>query len=233
MTEHTGKVRPPGSLTTARAGVLLCRLPAVELVDRWGQRRSFMVRRFAAGVVATMVAALLIAVPASARTDYSGPAYNILAPGEYGGLPATQYSTDQGALYNALTPLEGHVTPADVAKDYLSEKFGVTGPVVRSEQTGRPGSQDPARQQRHPAHLREDPRRRDVRVRVGGRRGSRAASARRTRPGLSGHAGRPRDQPLRPRDLGPLVHSQRRRRSRSSPSRRTCCGVPEPRGARC
>jgi acyl-homoserine lactone acylase PvdQ len=92
-----------------------------------------MVRRFAGGVVATLVAALLIAVPASARTDYSGPAFNILAPGEFGGLPATQYSTDQGLLYNALTPLEGHVTAADVAKDYLSEKFGVIGPVVRTE----------------------------------------------------------------------------------------------------
>jgi acyl-homoserine lactone acylase PvdQ len=92
-----------------------------------------MLRRIAGGVVATLVATLLIAVPAGARTDYSGPAFNIMAPGEFGGLPATQYSTDQGVLYNALTPLEGHVTAADVAKDYLSEKFGVTGPVVRTE----------------------------------------------------------------------------------------------------
>jgi acyl-homoserine lactone acylase PvdQ len=97
-----------------------------------------MLRRFAGGVVATLVAALLIAVPAGARTDYSGPAFNILAPGEFGGIPATQYSTDQGVLYNDLTPLEGHVTTADLSKYYLSEKFGVTGPVVRTERP-KPG----------------------------------------------------------------------------------------------
>ena len=56
-------------------------------------------------------------------------------------MPPTQYSTDQGMLYDALTPLEGNVTPADLSKYYLSEKFGVQGPVVRSENTGRPGLQ--------------------------------------------------------------------------------------------
>ncbi len=56
-------------------------------------------------------------------------------------MPANQYSTDQGTLYDALTPLQGHVTAADVSRYYLSEKFGVTGPVVRREQTGRAGLQ--------------------------------------------------------------------------------------------
>ena len=97
-----------------------------------------MVRTLAA-VLATLVAALLVAAPAGARLDYSGQAYNILAPGEYGGLPANQYSTDQGQLYDDLTPLEGHVTAADLNRYFLSEKFGVTGPVIRREQTGRPG----------------------------------------------------------------------------------------------
>ncbi len=98
-----------------------------------------MLRTHAAGIVATVIAILLMAGPASARTDYSGQAYNILAPGEFGGLPANQFSTDQGVLYNDLTPLQGHVTAADLKKFYLSEKFGVQGPVIRSEQTGRPG----------------------------------------------------------------------------------------------
>ena len=94
---------------------------------------------FLGGLIATaMSLALVIAAPANARLDYSGPAFNILAPGEFGGLPANQYSTDQGQLYNALTPLEGHVTMADVARDYLSEKFGVQGPVVRVERP-KPG----------------------------------------------------------------------------------------------
>jgi acyl-homoserine lactone acylase PvdQ len=95
--------------------------------------------KFAGGVAATLVALLLNAGPAVARVDFSGPAYDILAPGEFGGLPTNQYSTDQGQLYDALTPLQGHVTTADLARYYLSEKFGVVGPVVRSEQTGRPG----------------------------------------------------------------------------------------------
>jgi acyl-homoserine lactone acylase PvdQ len=110
-----------------------------------------MTRTLATTVLATAVAALLMlaaaaadaaaVTPAAARVDFSGPAFNILAPGQFGGLPANQYSTDQGALYDALTPLQGHVTAADVARDYLSEKFGVTGRVVRREHTGRPGLQ--------------------------------------------------------------------------------------------
>ncbi len=100
-----------------------------------------MLRKFAGGVVASLLAALLIVAPAAARVDFSGPAFNILAPGEFGGVPANQYSTDQGQLYDALTPLRGNVTAADLSRFYLSEKFGVTGPVVRREQTGRPGLQ--------------------------------------------------------------------------------------------
>ena len=100
-----------------------------------------MVRALVGGIVAALVAILMSAGPAGARLDYSGPAFNILAPGEFGGVPANQYSTDQGKLYDALTPLEGNVTTADLSRYYLSEKFGVTGPVVRSEQTGRPGLQ--------------------------------------------------------------------------------------------
>jgi acyl-homoserine lactone acylase PvdQ len=100
-----------------------------------------VLRTFGSGLAATVVSILLLAAPAGARVDFSGPAFNILAPGEFGGLPANQYSTDQGKLYDALTPLGGHVTPADLQRLYLSEKFGVTGPVVRSEQTGRPGLQ--------------------------------------------------------------------------------------------
>jgi len=100
-----------------------------------------MVRVFVGSIVATLVAVLLVAMPAAARLDFSGPAFNILAPGEFGGLPANQYSTDQGQLYDGLTPLQGHVTTADLSRYYLSEKFGVSGPVVRREQTGRPGLQ--------------------------------------------------------------------------------------------
>ena len=89
---------------------------------------------FFGGLLATAISVLVFVAPAqAARLDYSGPAFNILAPGQFGGLPANQYSTDQGQLYDALTPLEGHVTMADLSRDYLSEKFGVQGPIVRVE----------------------------------------------------------------------------------------------------
>jgi acyl-homoserine lactone acylase PvdQ len=71
--------------------------------------------------------------------DFSGGAYQILAPGE-GGFPppagAEASTTDQGKLYDALTPLQGNVTTADLENDYLSERFGVTGPVAREEVLG-------------------------------------------------------------------------------------------------
>src|SRR5271167_2087333 len=98
-----------------------------------------MRRVCALGVVVASAVLGSVAAPAVAKLDYSGAAYQILAPGEYGAIPPTVNSTDQGTLYDALTPLQGNVTGADVAKYYLSEKFGITGPVVRRESTGRPG----------------------------------------------------------------------------------------------
>jgi len=88
-----------------------------------------------------MLAALggLTAAAASAETptpplDFSGSAFQILAPGDYGGLPPDENAFDQGELYNDLTPLAGNVTTADLEKYFLSEKFGVTGPLVRTEE---------------------------------------------------------------------------------------------------
>ena len=78
-----------------------------------------MLRAFAGGVIATLVSVVLSVAPAGARVDFSGPAFNILAPGEFGGLPASPFSTDQAQLYDALTPLGGHVTTADLSRYYL------------------------------------------------------------------------------------------------------------------
>jgi len=98
------------------------------------------VRRLA---VCLLAAGLLVALGASATAasatepeDFSGSAYQILAPGD-GGFPpperAPSSTFDQGLLYDALTPLQGNVTAADLEKNYLSEKFGVTGPVIEEE----------------------------------------------------------------------------------------------------
>jgi acyl-homoserine lactone acylase PvdQ len=89
-----------------------------------------------AAAVAGALAALAVIAPAAASAalpDFSGPAYQILAPGDFGGLPPNENSFDQGILYNELTPLQGNVTAQDLEQFYLSEKFGVTGPVVREE----------------------------------------------------------------------------------------------------
>ena len=94
-------------------------------------------RKVAGGMLGTLTAVLLIAAPVQARVDYSGPAYNILAPGEFGGLPANQYSTDQGKLYDALTPLQGHVTAADL------EQVLPVG-EVRGHRSGRAHASRPA-----------------------------------------------------------------------------------------
>lgn len=89
-----------------------------------------------AGVAATTASGAQAGVrPAP---DLSGGAYQILAPGDYGGLPPTENSFDQGLLYDALTPLQGNVSTEDLERYFLSEKFGVTGPVTRIENP-RPG----------------------------------------------------------------------------------------------
>jgi acyl-homoserine lactone acylase PvdQ len=63
----------------------------------------------------------------------------ILPPGNYGGLPTTANSTDQLPLYDALTPLRGNVTDADIDRYFLPENFAPVG-ATREEPTGRPGT---------------------------------------------------------------------------------------------
>jgi Penicillin amidase len=107
----------------------------------WRGPRAVVIRRERAIgawriALGLLLAALLLALGASsagALSDYSGPAYQILAPGDFGGLPPTANSVDQGILYDKLTPLQGNVTAEDLEQSFLSEKFGVTGPVARTE----------------------------------------------------------------------------------------------------
>jgi acyl-homoserine lactone acylase PvdQ len=62
----------------------------------------------------------------------------ILPPGNYGGIPFTQNSTDQLPLYSGLTPLRDNVTRADIDRFYLPENFQPIG-QTHEEMTGRPG----------------------------------------------------------------------------------------------
>ena len=60
-------------------------------------------------------------------------------PATTAGLPTTANSTDQLPLYDALTPLRGHVTDADIDRDFLPENFAPVG-SSHEEATGRPGT---------------------------------------------------------------------------------------------
>jgi hypothetical protein len=96
--------------------------------------------------LACVIATLAVAVPAfvvsPADADpHSGStdtARYILPPGNYGGLPTTANSRDQLPLYDALTPLRGHVTASDIDRLFLPENFSPIG-TTHEEQTGRPG----------------------------------------------------------------------------------------------
>ena len=62
---------------------------------------------------------------ATPATDDAAVALNIIPSGEPGAFPFPAGATTQAQMYNALTPLAGHVTNADLAADIKSEGFGV------------------------------------------------------------------------------------------------------------
>jgi acyl-homoserine lactone acylase PvdQ len=62
----------------------------------------------------------------------------ILPPGNYGGVPFTDESTDQLPLYSGLTPLRDDITQDDIEEFFLPEDFEPIG-ATREEETGRPG----------------------------------------------------------------------------------------------
>jgi hypothetical protein len=94
-------------------------------------------RRSVQSVMAVL--ALLLVVPAVALAASPGDtARYILPPGNFGGLPTTDDSLDQLPLYDALTPLRGNVSGADINNFFLPENFAPVG-ATHEEQTGRPG----------------------------------------------------------------------------------------------
>lgn len=98
---------------------------------RGGSRRGVVSACGARGlwrlVLAAAACCLLLALgaaPAGATiSDLSGGAYQILAPGEEGGLQPGPFSSDQAELYNRLTRAQGKVTKHAIERDYVSEKL--------------------------------------------------------------------------------------------------------------
>src|SRR5262245_22396895 len=103
-------------------------------------RRHLVAVVVTAGILGTSIAA----TPAGGRPGRPGlpepdRAFYILPPGNFGGLPTTGESRDQLPLYDALTPLRGDVTDADIEADFLPEDFAPVG-ATREEATGHPGT---------------------------------------------------------------------------------------------
>jgi acyl-homoserine lactone acylase PvdQ len=92
----------------------------------------------AAALVALAVPTL-VAASSSAKTpkDYASIALNVLPPGE--AADSSPNSTDQLALYDALTPLWNAVSPSNVHRFFKPETFGLQGKAQRVEDTGRKG----------------------------------------------------------------------------------------------
>ncbi len=70
-----------------------------------------------------------VAGAAPPKVDYAGVAYDILVPGENGGVQFNANTDDQAKLYDALTPLFDKVTAGDLAKYYKPNRFGSKGRV--------------------------------------------------------------------------------------------------------
>lgn len=74
----------------------------------------------------------------AAHPDAVDRSFYILPPGNYGGVPFTEHSTDQLALYDGLTPLRGNITDDVIAEHFLPQDFAPVGETTE-EPTGRDG----------------------------------------------------------------------------------------------
>jgi Penicillin amidase len=104
-----------------------------------GSRRVVALVATAATVGASVVASPAGGLPDPPGSPGADRAFYVLPPGNFGGLPTTEESRDQIPLYDALTPLRGDVTDADIDANFLPEDFSPVG-VTREEPTGRPGT---------------------------------------------------------------------------------------------
>ena len=78
--------------------------------------RSALVLAAAVALLVSANAATPGAANASSRSSRGDRAYYVLPPGNFGGLPTTAQSLDQLPLYDALTPLRGNVSDADIER---------------------------------------------------------------------------------------------------------------------
>ncbi len=85
-------------------------------------------RRLARVLLAAAVGCAAVAagaVAAKAPPDHAAQAWNVLPPGQAGGVAFTKNSTDQIALYEGLTRLRDKVTDADLRRYFKPETLGL------------------------------------------------------------------------------------------------------------
>ncbi len=96
-------------------------------------------RRVVCLTAATTVAgaAAMTGAGANGVRDHAAQAWNVLPPGQAGGVELTKNSTDQIALYEGLTRLRGNVTDADLRRFFKRETLGLA-PGDRAVRVERP-----------------------------------------------------------------------------------------------
>ena len=98
-----------------------------------GRRAVFLA--LVLGVVAT--SAVTGAVAAGDPAEHAAQAWNVLPPGQAGGVAFTKNSTDQIALYEGLTAVRDRVTDADLRRYFKRETLGLA-PGERAVGVERP-----------------------------------------------------------------------------------------------
>ena len=89
-------------------------------------------------VVAASIVLLTPLHAQPSRRDYAAAAWTILPPGENGSLTFNRNTRDQALMYDTLTPRNGSVTPADIARTFKRAPLGAAVPGGRRERP-RPG----------------------------------------------------------------------------------------------
>ncbi len=85
-----------------------------------------MKRRALLGLAVLLTVTLAsLAAAGAPRTDYAAVSWNILPPGQAGGVAFTKNSTDQALLYDRLTSLQDRVTPADLGRTFKAAPLGL------------------------------------------------------------------------------------------------------------
>ena len=88
-------------------------------------------------IAAAFAGAVAFVASAAAPPDHALLALDVLPPGQGPNVPEL---TSQEALYDSLTPLQGNVAAADLARFYKPETLGLGGAkVVRTEVLPRAG----------------------------------------------------------------------------------------------